>query len=599
MKRNFMMHRRNFLSGVSVVGMVVPATAFSKTFSELSVEDIDSKINYIRIDNEDNRFETMKKGFNLRWPHKEGASCIYICKAEDDVINSLSHAHRNGFRVTVRSGGHCYEGFVSNKIIPNDANSERQQLAIIDLGMMNGMDYADDASLVSKYDEAENKYCFRIASGAQNWDSYVNLYKTAGKTVPGGSCYSVGLGGHITGGGYGLLSRRHGLTVDWLSGVDILIPKIDNKTKKTIGFQVRHVCRDSSKKEDLDLFIACCGGGGGNFGIVLNYYFASLPDAPQTALLISLNYKWSDIKSEENFGKFLRAYWKWFSENDQDWNNPDPKKANGGLFSLLKLNHVNTGDIQLLVQYVGQSGAINDDNVGPFLDFIKTMNDASGGKLINLSPPSEDGSPVQQPFGDAIGTVIMNMARKMDWLYLTQSLNGSGDNLFGKYKSVYQKKDFPDKSIGALFKFLSDSNFGQPKRALVQIDSYGGCINENKNDVTKKSSVYQRESLLKWQFQVYWDNEKDANPCIDWVRSIFSDCFVSGKPYEDKNPAFQGCYINYPDSDMKYINYLSSDIDENWMNLYYGSDIKNSLISIKISIDPENIFRHEMSIPLI
>jgi FAD/FMN-containing dehydrogenase len=38
-------------------------------------------------------------------------------------------------------------------------------------------------------------------------------------TIPGGSCYSVGAGGHICGGGYGLLSRKYGLTVDHLVAV--------------------------------------------------------------------------------------------------------------------------------------------------------------------------------------------------------------------------------------------------------------------------------------------------------------------------------------------------------------------------------------------
>jgi FAD/FMN-containing dehydrogenase len=42
-----------------------------------------------------------------------------------------------------------------------------------------------------------------------------------GKTLPAGSCYSVGLGGHICGGGYGLMSRAFGLTVDWLTGIRV------------------------------------------------------------------------------------------------------------------------------------------------------------------------------------------------------------------------------------------------------------------------------------------------------------------------------------------------------------------------------------------
>jgi FAD/FMN-containing dehydrogenase len=55
-----------------------------------------------------------------------------------------------------------------------------------------------------------------------HWNGYWNLYKQNNLTLPGGSCYSVGAGGHICGRGYDVLSRKYGLTVDWLTGVEIV-----------------------------------------------------------------------------------------------------------------------------------------------------------------------------------------------------------------------------------------------------------------------------------------------------------------------------------------------------------------------------------------
>jgi FAD/FMN-containing dehydrogenase len=70
------------------------------------------------------------------------------------------------------------------------------------------------------YDTVRNAYF--IDAGCENWSVYRTLLNTHGKTLPAGSCYSVGAGGHITGRGYGLLSRMHG----WLISNAVGTPKI-------------------------------------------------------------------------------------------------------------------------------------------------------------------------------------------------------------------------------------------------------------------------------------------------------------------------------------------------------------------------------------
>ncbi|MEU4741758.1 hypothetical protein AB0G02_15010 [Actinosynnema sp. NPDC023658] len=58
----------------------------------------------------------------------------------------------------------------------------------------------------------------------------MKLHRRWGTTIPGGSCATVGAGGHIVGGGYGLLSRRNGLTVDHLHGVEVVTAGADDRT---------------------------------------------------------------------------------------------------------------------------------------------------------------------------------------------------------------------------------------------------------------------------------------------------------------------------------------------------------------------------------
>jgi FAD binding domain len=73
----------------------------------------------------------------------------------------------------------------------------------------------------------------------------------------GGSCPTVGVSGHLLGGGYGYLARPYGLACDSLLSVDLIDPD---------GQQVR-----AGAHQNPDLYWACRGGGGGSFGIATSF----------------------------------------------------------------------------------------------------------------------------------------------------------------------------------------------------------------------------------------------------------------------------------------------------------------------------------------
>lgn len=540
------------------------------------------------VDQQDTRYETLKKGFNLRFPEEgQGAEFIYICNSAESVHSAANDALAQGLRITVRSGGHCYEGFVSNKL-PED---DQQQLAIIDLSLMTGLTFREEADISSPYNQ-QAKYKFCAATGTQNWDGYLGLYKSANRTLPGGSCYSVGAGGHISGGGYGLLSRLHGLTVDWLSGVDILVPAEDGKS-----LIARHVNLDS-QGVDRDLFIACRGAGGGNYGIILNYYFHELPPAPQQAYLLSLAWPWATFTDKSQLATFLNTYWQWFKDHDADWNSDDISKANGGLFTLLKLQHRSTGDINLLVQFTGNDGRVDGAGQTDVLsDFVIRMNQAAGSNGFVTSHNMSYGPIAQRNGNEPQLRDPLQDGRLMDWLAVTQNINGSGNNQYGKYKSFHQIGNFSADEIDAIWQYFNVENDPYLNQTLLQIDSYGGCINANDENLNP-TSIYQRSSLLKSQLQVYWSDANAADHCLAWCRDFYSAYFKNsgGKPYADDG-RYDGCYINYPDVDMKYLNNDRTQIDPRWMELFYGPKTA-MLINTKVNIDPGNVFRNEISIPL-
>jgi len=83
-----------------------------------------------------------------------------------------------------------------------------------------------------------------------------------GLVAPLGTVSHTGVGGLTTGGGFGRLVRRFGMSIDNLESVELV----------TADGQLRH----ASAKENPDLFWAVRGGGG-NFGIVVNFEFRLHP----------------------------------------------------------------------------------------------------------------------------------------------------------------------------------------------------------------------------------------------------------------------------------------------------------------------------------
>ncbi|TDB87916.1 FAD-binding protein [Actinomadura sp. KC216] len=496
----------------------------------------------------DKRYPALSRGFNQRWIAEP--EYVRLVRSPEEARDALAEAVRQPpkdparTRITVRSGGHCYENFVCGADVR----------VILDMSPMCGM----------YYDQGMDAYC--VESGAGNWHAYSHLYPMSGRALPGGSCYSVGLGGHITGGGYGLLSRQFGLTVDYLYAVEVAVVKPDRTTELVVAR------RDDGDPDRRALWWAHTGGGGGNFGVITRFWFRDLPEPPSMVLLTGLAWDWKDV-AKDDFVHLLTAFGTYFRDHQ------DPSTAAGKLFGILVLNHVCNGQIGLFAQ------VDVDDPGGPaaMKEFLERVDGGIGATATAM----------RTSMGERPTVAHMQIPRVMPWLTATQTLDSSGEDQCGKYKSAYIRKPFDPTQIDAMWSFLGKERFTSyaNKQSVIQIDSYGGAINRPPRDTAAR----QRDSIMKMQYQVYWTkNDPAESEYLSWIRETYRATFAAtgGVPMVGGGVT-DGCYINYPDVDLGDPQWNRSN--QPWSTLYY-KDAYPSLQRVKKRWDPLDVFRNAQSI---
>jgi len=491
----------------------------------------------VLINRQDPRFEALKKGHNMRFPgdSSQAANRLLLCASPAEAEEALKAVVGAGLRPTVRSGGHCYEDFVANN--PGGA--------ILDLSLWNRVDH--DGGV------------YRVAPGAMLGEVYTSLYKRCAVTLPAGTCYNVGAGGHISGGGYGLLSRLHGLTSDWLTGVDIL----------TVEANGRVVARHVDRRHGADLFRALRGAGGGSFGVITDFHFASLPPAPREVAEASLTFPWDSL-TEDQFAQLLASfgdYWATRGRDPETW----------GLFVIFVVGpRTPNGHLAMYTQFCQPDGAATDQSV--LYEFLDRF------QQFNPSGP-------RRATGKSAAEAQQHAVTVRPWFDATIAGGASGDFIRAKYKSAYMKQTFVPAEAQAIYRFFSNGSRAA-QSSVLSIDSYGGAI--NRPHLAAETAISQRDSIMKLQWQCYWrDEAEDAEHLRgmdEFFTSVYSGSHVDashqGTPWGDR---YEGCYLNYADCDMLRYPW--------WPQLFHGrGDLYPFLQRTKAQYDPNNIFHHAMSV---
>jgi hypothetical protein len=340
--------------------------------------------------------------------------------------------------------------------------------------------------------------------------------------------------------------------------------------------------RDDSEPDRKDLWWAHTGGGGGNFGVVTRFWFKNLPTPPSRVLITARAWDWVGF-SQEHFTHLVSSYGEYFATHQ------NPTTSPGRLFALLTLTHNNgTNQIGLVAQVDAENeDPSKDAGAAAMRDFLtKVDSDAIPTSSQMLQSVAEH-APIPNAW----------TPRLMPWLTATQALNSSGENRCGKYKSAYLRKPFTPAQITAMWDYLGNTYFTDftNSQAVIQIDSYGSAINHPLHETAYR----QRNSILKMQYQVYWNRRNDTDPGdqaknLKWIRDTYRATFAGTGGVPIIGDRTDGCYINYPDIDLNDTKTWNTS-GQAWSQLYY-KEAYPRLQRVKARWDPLHIFHHTQSI---
>lgn len=542
--------RRRFLAGTAAVGATAavigtvgtlpgapPATATGA--AEGAGEAVVPAFGPITVKPSDRRYPDLVWGANRRWVGTPDS--VRLVTTADHVVAAVQEAVDGGKQLAVRSGGHCYEDFVTGDGVR----------LVVDMSCMDEVGYDP------------GRRAFYIEPGARLGDAYRVLYKGWGVTIPGGTCPTVGAGGHIVGGGYGALARLHGLVVDHLYGVEAVVVGRDGKARKVVATR-------EETDPNRDLLWAHTGAGGGTLAVVTKYLMRSrgaagadpaklLPQPPSELHVSTVTWPWERM-TETAFTTILRNFGLWCERNSA------PGSPYASLFSQLKPTHRSAGSFSMTTQIDAAA-----PNAAKLLDdFLAAVNKGSG---------------VDYRVDDR---------RTMSWLHATTYWPGftaPDSTTRFKAKSAYMRKGFPEAQLKAFYKHLTRTDFQGPM-SVVMISTYGGQVN---TVAPADTVVPQRDSVLKLHYITFWQNAADDARHLSWIREFYQDVYAATGGVPKPGDVTDGCFVNYADVDLNSPQWNGSGVP--WNELYFKGNYRR-LQTVKAQWDPRNVFRHGQSIPL-
>uniref|UniRef100_A0ACD6AJF3 Uncharacterized protein n=1 Tax=Avena sativa TaxID=4498 RepID=A0ACD6AJF3_AVESA len=466
---------------------------------------------------------------------RRGPAAVVVPASLAELRATVRCAREAGLLVRLRSGGHSYEG------LSYTTDGAAAAFVVVDLVALDRVQV--DAGSRTAW----------VQSGATLGQVYHAVAESSGTLAfSAGSCPTVGSGGHIAGGGFGLLSRKYGLAGD--NVIDAVLVDADGRVLDRDGM-------------GEDVFWAIRGGGGGGWGAVYAWRVQLSPVPERVTVFV--------VNRPGTVASVARLVSKW--------------------------QHVSPSlpDDFYLSAFVG-AGLPESDRTGISVTF----------KGFYLGPSHEAVETLSARFPE-IGLSDLN-PREMSWIESIVFFSGlpegsslsdltdrvlHGKNYF-KAKSDFVRRPMAIEELTGAVDFLSK----QPK-AYVILDPYGGAM--DRFGPADLPFPHRKGNIHGVQYLIDWMEEDDGHreEYMDWLRRFYD---LMG-PYVSNSP--RTAYINYQDLDLGTNSWSGSSVMNDdgtpnpeveaartWGERYFLSNY-DRLVRAKTAIDPKNVFRNAQSIP--
>jgi FAD/FMN-containing dehydrogenase len=433
------------------------------------------------------------RSYNLRYAD-DLPDGIALCRNADDVAAAIAWCRDESCPLVVQAGGHSYAGY-----------SMRRSGLMINLMLMRSAVYRNGA--------------VTVAGGVRNQDLYA-LLAQHGTATTHGRCPTVGAAGFLLGGGIGFNMRAHDIACSQLMESEIVTANGRITTIKP------------GNAPEADLFWACQGGGGGNFGINTSFTLQTFEARPVT--VFDLTWDAATPDPREVFGKLMPAL----------TGGPDE------LGTRVSLKAPRPGDRRLgadvTINLIGQLG---------------------GGTPRVLDQILADVYAVSRPQK----SMIWNEAPYWDAQKLLEDTDAP---TFFQERSAFLKSSLGDDALDIAFRHLRDWP-GTSGSADLRFFQTGGKMNKVAVDATAfvhRNTQWILDVGLSWNDQERWDAVARSR--------LWQDRFYDAMRRFSTGGAYQ--------------NFVDPSLDD-WREAYYGDNLQR-LQRIKQAVDPDRVFAFPQAI---
>ncbi|KAL9688369.1 hypothetical protein QQ045_032790 [Rhodiola kirilowii] len=458
---------------------------------------------------------------------------IVLPKTADQISKTILCAKTASFEVRARCGGHSYEGSSS-------VSKLRSPFIVLDLMKLDKVEV-----------DMESKTAW-VEGGATLGQTYKAINDVSNvHGFSAGSCPTVGVGGHISGGGFGLLSRKYGLAAD--NVVDAILVDVNGR-----------ILNRSAMGEDV-FWALRGGGGGGGWGIIYAWKI-KLQQVPETVTSFIV----SRQGSETNLTNLIDT-----------WQSVAPNLPDEFYLSAF----VGSG---LPGCPPGLSVTFKGFYLGPRSDALSITTRLFQGLGLARSDCMES---------SWIESVIFFSGLDKQSNVADLSNRYSKDKHYFKAKSDYVKSPIPLSGIRSALSILNM----EPKGYVI-LDPYGGAMSGIPSNAIafphRDGNLFTIQYLVEWKAE---DDNENRGSYVKWIRMFYDamEGFVSSSP--------RSAYVNYLDYDLgateesvvEGVVIGERDAVEKsrvWGEKYFLRNY-DRLVHSKTEIDPENYFRSEQSIP--